>query len=84
MTEHTHAPFYGRPIVRRLAQEYIDTVLAKYKHLPANDDLKQKIWDELQLLKHEGKIDIPFKVVLRRDPSNYYPPYIEVILDTKV
>ena len=80
---HTH-PFYGYQIIRRTEQEYINALLAKYKNDAVDDALKQKIWDELQMEKHLGNITIPFKVVMRKDPSGQFPEYIEVILDTKV
>lgn len=85
MKKHAEGhPFYGYEIVRRKEQEYIETLLAKYKHDPVNDALKQKIWDELQMEKYHGRITIPFKVVMRSDASGLFPNYLEVILDTKV
>ena len=59
-------------------------MLAKYKLEPVDDELKRKIWDELQMAKHEGIVTIPFKVTMRKDAYGRYPDYIEVILDTKV
>lgn len=85
MTNHNEEhPFYGHEIIRRQEQEYIQTILKKYKGEAVTDELKKKIWDELQMEKHLGKITIPFKVVMRRDPSGRFPSYVEVILDTKV
>lgn len=81
---HHQHPFYGVNILREREQNYINALLEKYSHLPANDELKKKIYDELQLEKYKGNVKIPFKVVLREDPSHKIPPYIEVILDTKV
>lgn len=81
--EENH-PFYGYEIVRNEQQERIQTLLRKYKNEPASEELKKKIWDELQREKYLGHITIPFKVVLRRDPSGKYPDCVEVILDTKV
>lgn len=81
--EHEH-PFYGQEIVRYDQQEYINNLLKKYKNDPVNEELKKKIWDELQMEKYYGRITIPFKVVLRRDASGLFPDFIEVILDTKV
>lgn len=78
------SPFYGYDIIRREQQGYIQKILEKYKNEPANDELKKKIWDELQLEKYKGTVTIPFKVVLRRDPYGKFPNYVEVILDTKV
>lgn len=82
-TEHDH-PFYGMEIVRRTQQEYINQLLQKYRKEPVTEELKAKIWDELQQEKFHGRITIPFKVTLRRDASEKFPPYVEVILDTKV
>lgn len=77
-------PFYGVDILRHREQEYINQLLSKYKGLPANDELKKKIYDELQEEKHKGNIKIPFRVVLRQDLSHKFPSYVEVILDTKI
>lgn len=86
MSQHSEDehPFYGIDIIRRKEQEYIQKLLKKYHHEPVTDDLKAKIWDELQMEKYKGNITIPFKVVMRRDAFKKYPDYIEVILDTKV
>lgn len=82
---HTpHHPFYGHVIVRPNEEEYIKNLLKKYKQEPVTQELKKKIWDELQMEKHLGNIKIPFKVVMRRDITRKFPDYIEVILDTKV
>lgn len=82
--KHHERHFYGHPILRNPEQEYINQLLKKYKDDPVDDALRQKIWDELQMEKYKGKITIPFKVVMRKDPSGQFPEYIEVILDTKV
>lgn len=82
--KHDEHPFYGHDIIRRKEQEYIQNLLKKYKKERVTDELKQKIWDELQMEKHLGRITIPFKVVTRRDASGRFPEFIEVILDTKV
>lgn len=42
------------------------------------------VWDELQEAKRLGRISIPFKIALRKDPSGSVPTHIEIILDTKV
>ncbi len=81
--EETH-PFYGYTIVRNEQQELVQSLLRKYKKEAATEELKKKIWDELQKEKYLGRLTIPFKVVLRRDPTGKFPDYIEVILDTKV
>lgn len=79
MAHHEH-PFYGVNILRNREQAYIGRLLQKYRHLPANEELQKKIFDELQQEKHKGNVKIPFKVVLRAK----FPPYVEIILDTKV
>ncbi len=86
MAQHSEDehPFYGIDIIRRREQDYIQHLLKKYRYEPVNEDLKAKIWEELQMEKYKGHITIPFKVVMRRDALKKYPPYIEVILDTKV
>lgn len=77
-------PFYGSDILRAKEQAYINKLLRKYKGMPVNEDLKKRIWDELQMEKYHGRIKIPFKVALRLDPTHKFPDYVEVILDTKV
>jgi hypothetical protein len=84
MAEEHKNYFYDRPILRNQEQAYINSLLKKYKNLPANEELKQKIWEELQQEKSLGKITIPFKIALRKDPSKKFPDFIEIILDTKV
>lgn len=77
-------PFYGFDIIRSDENDKITALLKKYKNHPVNDELRKKIWDDLQEAKHKGIIKIPFKVVMRRDARNRYPSRIEVILDSKV
>lgn len=86
MTQHSEDehPFYGIDVIRRQQQEYIESLLKKYHHEPVTEELKAKIWDELQMEKHKGKVTIPFKIIMKRDHSKKYPDYIEVLLDTKV
>lgn len=84
MTETHEHPFYGHPIVRRTEEEYIKQLLQKYQNEKVTDDLKKRVWDELQMEKHLGRITIPFKLGVRRDPYGKFPDLIEVILDTKV
>lgn len=84
MAKHEEPPFYGEEIYRNRQQDYIKKILAKYKNEPVNDELKKKIWDELQMEKYYGRITIPFKVVMRKDVYRKYPDFVEVILDTKV
>ncbi len=80
---HQH-PFYGYSIYRHNEQKYIKNLLKKYKDQPVNEELKKKIWNELQHEKYLGNIKIPFKIAVRCDPSGKFPDCIEVILDTKV
>jgi hypothetical protein len=80
---HEH-PFYGFDIYRNQQQEYIQNLLRKYKKEPVTEDLKKKIWEELQAEKYAGRITIPFKMTTRRDPYGKFPDTIEIILDTKV
>ena len=84
MEHEEEHPFYGVEIIRREEKEIIQQILKKYKGEEPDDALKKKIWDELQLAKHHGIITIPFKLAVRKDPLGKYPPYIEVILDSKV
>lgn len=81
---HEEPPFYDKVIFRGQEQDYIKKLLEKYRKDPADDALKKKIWDDLQKEKAEGRITIPFKVVLRKDSYGRYPAYIEIILDSKV
>ena len=81
---HTHKPFYDVDILRSREQAYIQGLLKKYSREPATEELKQKIWDELQNEKFLGRLKIPFKVVLKKDPARHFPDSIEIILDTKV
>lgn len=80
---HEH-PFYGFDIIRQQQEDYIKELLSKYKKEPVSEELKKKIWDELQMEKHRGAITIPFKMTSRRDPYGRFPEIIEIILDTKV
>lgn len=84
MNEEEEHPFYGFNIIRNQQQEYIKKLLKKYRKEPVTEELKQKIWDELQMEKYSGRITIPFKIALRKDPLGKFPEYVEVILDTKV
>jgi len=80
---HEH-PFYGYEIVRRKEEDYIKSLMAKYQNEPVTEDLKKKVWNELQMEKHFGRVTIPFKMATRRDPYGQFPDIIEIILDTKV
>lgn len=84
MSKKNNHPFYGYEILRDPQQEYIKDILKKYEKEPLNDELKQKVWDELMQEKHLGNITIPFKLAIRRDATGKFPPFLEVILDTKV
>ncbi|CCB85996.1 MULTISPECIES: hypothetical protein [Parachlamydia] len=81
--QHEH-PFYGQDIYRQKEQLYIKKLLKKYRHEKVSDELKKKVWEELQMEKYKGNITIPFKVVTHLDPTGLFPEYIDVILDTKV
>lgn len=82
--EEDHPPFYGKNIITRDEKAYILQLLKKYRHEKVTDELKAKIWDELQMEKSKGNIMTPFKLAIRRDSSKQYPDFIEIILDTKV
>jgi hypothetical protein len=84
MSEEHHHFFYDKNIVRRSEAAIVEEILSKYRCETADEVLKEKIWNELQMAKYEGKVSIPFQVVLRRQISGGAPDYIEVILDTKV
>ena len=84
MGEHQNHPFYGYEIIRRQQAEYIQKLLIKYKLEKVDEELKKKIWDELQMEKHLGHITIPFKLAIQQDQTGKYPDFIEVILETKV
>ena len=77
-------PFYGKDILVTREKTYINNLLKKYKGFPVNDELRKKIWDELQMEKHLGNITIPFKIATRKDSTGQFPECIEIILDTKV
>ena len=80
---HDH-PFYGYVIIRRKEEEYIKSLMQKYQHETVNEELKKKVWDELQMEKHYGRVTIPFRLAVRMDPHGKFPDQLEVILDTKV
>lgn len=79
-----HPPFYGVEILREREQKKIKEFLNKWKGKPADEALKKEIYDALLKEREEGRISIPFKVALRKDPSKIHPDYVEVILDSKV
>lgn len=84
MSSEEEHPFYGYDIIRRKEKEYIENLLKKYQNEPVTDDLKKRVWDELQMEKHLGNVKIPFKLAIRKDPTGKFPDRLEVILDTKV
>lgn len=84
MTDLEEKPFYGTAIIRRREEEKVREILSQFDKEPFSDELKKRIWEELQAAKQRGDILSPFKVVARRDSSHAYPEYVEVILDTKV
>lgn len=77
-------PFYGEAILAGREQAYVQGLLAKYKTEPATEELKKKIFDELQMERYHGRLKIPFKIALRKDAYGKFPDYVEVILDTKL
>lgn len=81
--QHEH-PFYGQVIVRRQEEEYIKQLMEKHRGKPVSEELKKTVWDELQKEKYLGRVTIPFKMAVRRDPYGKFPDIIEIILDTKV
>lgn len=72
------------PIDRKGQELFLKRLLTKYKDEIPNLALKVKIWDELALEKHLGRLKIPFKIILRKDPDHLFPDIIEVLLDSKV
>jgi hypothetical protein len=84
MAETKKHYFYDALVVRRQQQEYIRSLLKKFQNEAVSEELKKKVWEELQKEKHLGKVTIPFKLAVRRDPYGKFPDSIEVILDTKV
>ncbi|MEC7839027.1 MAG: hypothetical protein VX777_03190 [Chlamydiota bacterium] len=84
MSETKYHPFYGKDIISRNEHEKVEEILREFKGEPVTEELKKRIWDKLQMAKHQGIITIPFKVVMRRDRYKKYPDRVEVILDTKV
>lgn len=77
-------PFYGHEIYPNQEKKYIESILSKYRNEIVDEELKKKIWDELQIERYHGRIKIPFKVVLRIDTTGKFPNCVEVILDTKI
>jgi hypothetical protein len=84
MTHEKEAPFYGFDIIRSQQQEYVNRLMKKYQNEVVNEELKKKVWNELQMEKYLGNVTIPFKLAVRMDPYGNFPNAIEVILDTKV
>jgi hypothetical protein len=76
--------FYGKVIHRQNEQEYIQSIVRKYKKEGASEETKKKVYEELMMAQFEGRINIPFEVKLIKDPYARYPDYIEVVLDTRV
>lgn len=83
MSGHDH-PYYGKKISRHEEQEHIQRIVDKYSMEPADEKLHEKVYKELMMEKHLGRVTIPFKVVLQKDPSGVRRPYIDILLDTKV
>lgn len=76
--------FYGKAVIPDREQHLISEILKKYKNETPNEELKKKIWNDLQKAKGEGLLTIPFKIALRKGLPGAYPTQVEVILDTKV
>lgn len=76
--------FYEKEIVRVREQERIKKILTKYQNEPLSDELKEKIYNDLVEERHKGNISIPFQLNVKKDASAAHPPYIEVLLDTRV
>ncbi len=83
MSEH-HEHFYGKAILAHQEQEYIQTLIKRFKGLSATEELRAQVHDLLAEETAKGNLSIPFKVILRKDSSGKFPPSIEVILDTKL
>ena len=81
---HEEHPFYGYEIYRGDQEALIKRLLKKYESEPFSEELKKKVWDELQREKYLGNVTIPFKIAVRKDPYHRFPDKIEVILDSKV
>jgi hypothetical protein len=77
-------PFYGEVILAGREQQYIQKLLAKYQKEKVTEELKKKIWEELQMEQYHGRIKIPFKIALHCDPTGPQLDYVEVILDSKL
>ncbi|MCC5832871.1 MAG: hypothetical protein JJU12_07510 [Chlamydiales bacterium] len=77
-------PFYGQEIDPELQKREIKKILSKYNREPVSEELKKQIYHDLVVAKEQGKILIPFKVVMRKSPDASRRDFIEVILDTKV
>lgn len=77
-------PYYGKKIARQVEQEYIQTLLSKYRKEKVTPELHKKVYDELMNEKHLGNITIPFKVLMQKDEMGIRPDYIDVVLDSKV
>ena len=77
-------PYYGKKIDRKREQEEIQTRLDKYKHLPVDEALQKKVYDELQEARRRGEIAIPFEVVIMPARPPAFRAYLEVRLATHV
>ncbi|MCH9609081.1 MAG: hypothetical protein S4CHLAM45_08440 [Chlamydiales bacterium] len=65
-------------------QKTIETILKKYLHLPPDEELKKKIYNDLTEAKANGKIFTPFKVILRKNPDPNIRNFIEIAIETKI
>ena len=77
-------PFYGKIINRQEEEDYIRNIVESYTGETVDEKLKKKVYQKLAMEKHYGRIHIPFKVEIVKDPYHRYPDHLEVILETKV
>lgn len=80
----SHAPFYGQKIARLQQQELVQEVLNKFHKRPVDEELKKDVYNELSQLKFEGKLTMPFKVIIQKDETGFREDYLDVLLETKV
>lgn len=77
-------PFYGKQVARQVEEEFIQSIVSKYRKDPVNEELMEKVYNELMHEKYLGNITIPFKVLMQKDETGRRPDYIEILLDSKV
>ncbi len=77
-------PCYGEKVARAQQKEFVQSIVDQYASEEANEGLAAKIYEDLSMQKHYGKLTMPFSVELVEDPQGLRPNYIEVSLDSKV